>query len=343
MLDPLRLSSSGELEPGTASLTGLIEAIAHEPAWVRISGPRQCGKTTGAEFVRRTFHGRPSPSHRGEEWTFRVATTSFEGLPSLQDATWEGVDKAILATILTDVAAPLADEGDDTYTTLYNQGNEALASSFPALQGNRTSTFLEEWTSAERKRKTDVILIIDEMDSLPLHHLARLLHVLRELFLLDDEDGERLGMWGAVFITHRPLASLSYLVKEEGKDDRMERVDRSPLNVFNVNYRPPYFSPASVRELLDMHTKATEQQFEPGVVEEICKQTGGHPWLVNYTAQSATEAAARRVASASGTETASCGELPVVKVVDVEMISSRGRARISLSRTSVGAWRMTCA
>jgi hypothetical protein len=300
----------GVLAPGSAPMSEVARRVRWQGAWVRISGPRQSGKTTAAWWLLKQLDGKTSDDDR----TLRVEAVSFEGLLAISSSTsssgtsgeasssssaaapsttttelyestpWEAVDKAILAGILTEVMEPYARKTDEVYVDLLARGRALSKSLEPDEIGNRTSKFLRLWAKAERERQKDLVLIIDEMDALPLRHLLHFLHVLRKLYLRRDKAGNRVGMWGAVFITHLPLAILPH---------DTTAIDVSPINTFNVAYTPPFFPPLAVHALLLTHREQTGQGFEEGVVEEVVKQSGGHPWLVNMILGMATKAAAK--------------------------------------------------
>jgi len=61
----------------------------------------------------------------------------------------------------------------------------------------------------------------------------------------------------------------------------------SAFNIKSESIRLDDFTQKDVRDLLQQHTDATGQTFDPGALQEIWADTQGQPWLVNALAYEA--------------------------------------------------------
>jgi len=114
-----------------------------------------------------------------------------------------------------------------------------------------------------------VAIIIDEFDGIPTAEVKNFLHTLRKIYLSikPNRCPYSLGIVGVKSITQ-----LNY--------------DRS-ISPFNIQdeFALSNFSLAQVQELLGQYTAEVGQAFVPEVIENLHKQTGGQPFLVNRMAQ----------------------------------------------------------
>jgi hypothetical protein len=123
-----------------------------------------------------------------------------------------------------------------------------------------------------------LIVFLDEVDALVGDTLISLLRQVRAGY------------------AHRPEAFPQSMVLcgvRDVRDYRMHRSDGeiitggSAFNIKSESIRLQDFTQADVAALLQQHTDATGQSFEPGVLEEIWLDTQGQPWLVNALAYEA--------------------------------------------------------
>ena len=118
-----------------------------------------------------------------------------------------------------------------------------------------------------------LVLIIDEFDGIPQDALRGFLRSLRSIYV------------------QRSMRKCPYSVGIVGvKNVTQLNLDRS-ISPFNIQdeFTVPNFTLEQVRELLAQYTDEVGQAFAPKVIENIHKQTGGQPFLVNRFAQILTE------------------------------------------------------
>jgi len=118
-----------------------------------------------------------------------------------------------------------------------------------------------------------VSIIIDEFDGIPTAEVKNFLHTLRKIYLSRKPNRcpYSLGIVGVKSITQ-----LNY--------------DRS-ISPFNIQdeFALSNFTLPQVQEFLGQYTAEVGQAFAPQVIENIYKQTGGQPFLVNRIVQILTE------------------------------------------------------
>jgi len=143
------------------------------------------------------------------------------------------------------------------------QGKDALTS------------VLQSWSLVSNK---PLILFLDEVDALVGDTLISLLRQIRAGY------------------AQRPEAFPQSMVLcgvRDVRDYRLHRSDGevitggSAFNIKSESIRLQDFTQTNVAALLQQHTDATGQSFEPGVLEEIWLDTQGQPWLVNALAYEA--------------------------------------------------------
>ncbi len=121
---------------------------------------------------------------------------------------------------------------------------------------------------AEFLKNYRVVCLIDEFDGIPRAALRGFLHTIRHIYLTDDPQCPySVGIVGIKSITQ-----LDY--------------DRS-ISPFNIQdeFHLPNFTLEEVGALLGQYTDEVGQPFATEVIENLHKQTAGHPFLVNRCAQ----------------------------------------------------------
>lgn len=141
--------------------------------------------------------------------------------------------------------------------------------------GEGARRLLHTWS---RQSDKPLIIFLDEVDALIGDTLISLLRQIRAGY------------------AQRPEAFPQSMVLCGVRDVRDYRIHRSDgeiitggsaFNIKSESIRLQDFSQADVQALLQQHTDATGQTFEPGVLEEIWQDTQGQPWLVNALAYEA--------------------------------------------------------
>ncbi len=141
--------------------------------------------------------------------------------------------------------------------------------------GEGVRRLLQTWSRLSEK---PLIVFLDEVDALIGDTLISLLRQVRAGY------------------AQRPEAFPQSMVLcgvRDVRDYRMHRSDGevitggSAFNIKSESIRLGDFTQSDVKALLQQHTDATGQIFEPGVLEEIWADTQGQPWLVNALAYEA--------------------------------------------------------
>ncbi|MEZ4657030.1 MAG: AAA-like domain-containing protein [Caldilineaceae bacterium] len=117
-----------------------------------------------------------------------------------------------------------------------------------------------------------IVIIIDEFDSIPQAAISDLLQTWRAIYLNSDPPR---SVHSVVLIGIQNIAALNL-----GRS--------SPFNIAR-QMRLPDFSHAQVADLLAQYTTETGQPFAAEAVDEIYGQTAGQPFLVNRLAAITTE------------------------------------------------------
>ncbi|MCF8169184.1 MAG: AAA-like domain-containing protein [Rhodoferax sp.] len=134
---------------------------------------------------------------------------------------------------------------------------------------------LQTWSEHSVK---PLIIFLDEVDALVGDTLISLLRQIRAGY------------------AQRPEAFPQSMVLCGVRDVRDYRIHRSDgeiitggsaFNIKSESIRLGDFTQSDVKALLQQHTIATGQTFEPGALEEIWEDTQGQPWLVNALAYEA--------------------------------------------------------
>ena len=141
--------------------------------------------------------------------------------------------------------------------------------------GEGVRRLLQTWSSMSDK---PLIIFLDEVDALVGDTLISLLRQIRAGY------------------AQRPEAFPQSMVLCGVRDVRDYRIHRSDgeiitggsaFNIKSESIRLGDFTQTDVKNLLQQHTDATGQTFEPGALEEIWEDTQGQPWLVNALAYEA--------------------------------------------------------
>jgi len=259
---PRRFNTAGPCVPGVhymlpperrlSEARGMIE----EGLFFVLHAPRQTGKTTLLNGLARALN---------EEGRFTALVISVEFLRHAK-----GVSDANLA-----IAGFLFEESERFLPEA--ERAPAPSSSNPAFAVHH---LLAAWAAASPK---PIVLLLDEVDSLPDDILLNLLGQLRMGY------------------TARPAPFVHSLALVGLRDVRDYRVQlrpesqslgtSSPFNVKSESLTLRNFTRDEVAELYAQHTEETGQVFEEGAVTHAFQQTAGQPWLVSALARQITEKA----------------------------------------------------
>jgi AAA-like domain len=108
-----------------------------------------------------------------------------------------------------------------------------------------------------------LVIIIDEVEGLNPKLFGQFLHTIRNLY----HSRETHCLKSTILVG---VSNIVGVVSDNA----------SPFNIAD-NLNIPYFTAAETHELLNMHTKASGQAFDPKVINKIYEVTAGQPGLVN--------------------------------------------------------------
>ena len=240
--------------PRTEELTEFIKRVK-EGRYIVIFAPRQTGKTT--------FFYAALDILATAEPTYLPIHLDFEAYKNLTPS---------------DFYSNLTEDIREEIENIYHKRGEVPSD---ALRGFLENITLTNNMSMLRSFKTlgrilenqQIVVLIDEFDSIPQAAASDFLYALRRIYISRTVPRcpYSLGIVGV-----KSIAQLNY-------DHSV-----SPFNIHD-DFDLPNFTLAQVQELLGQYTAEVGQDFAPEVIESIHKQTGGQPFLVNRFAQILTE------------------------------------------------------
>ena len=224
-----------------------IKTMVDRGRYFSIFAPRQSGKTTFLEKVRRELH---------ENQTYAVVILSFQK--------YAGLDKTVF----------YAQVQKHLYRQLIQRLTEVNCAKLTRIQ-----TFLDNHQLTDHISFGDLfeelnrvieykklVIFIDEFDGIPREELENFLTTLRDLYLQYKHIKQKalysVGLIGIRNITKLTVGGVS------------------PFNIADQVELPP-FSLKSVRDLYAQYTEETNQPFTESAVKRIHEETAGQPWLVN--------------------------------------------------------------
>ncbi len=233
-------------------LSGLIDGRKY----FILHAPRQTGKTSLLIHLMRSINA---------EDKYRALYVNIEGAQAARNDV-NAAMQAILSAFASAASLYWCDEALCQWT-------RALA-----LSPDRQDALRLVLEHASRTSAKPIIVFLDEVDALVGDSLISLLRQIRAGY------------------AQRPEAFPQSMVLCGIRDVRDYRIHRSDgevitggsaFNIKSESIRLGDFTQADVQALLQQHTDATGQPFEPAALEEIWLDTQGQPWLVNALAYQA--------------------------------------------------------
>lgn len=240
--------------PRTAEIADLVQRI-QQGRYIVIFAPRQTGKTT--------FFRWALDQLTDEDETYFPIHLSFE--------TFKNASKKVFYAQLQRRIYEAVVWQFGRLGAMITAEFKAFLENYPLTDHHSLRLFLKEL--AAHLMPGRVAILIDEFDGIPPAALSDFLHTLREIYL--ERDPNRcpysLGIVGVKSITQ--LNS-----------------DRS-ISPFNIQdeFALPNFTLDQVKDLLGQYTLEVGQAIAEEVIESLCEQTAGQPFLVNRMAQLLTE------------------------------------------------------
>ena len=222
----------------------ILDLIRDEQYFV-LHAPRQTGKTSALLALRDMLNA-------DNDGGYRCAYANLESARAagseLQD-----VMRGVLGALASDAIESFGDEFlEQTAFGVLNRMGPAIA----------LRESLRRWA---RQDPRPLVLLIDEIDSLPEQGLVSVLAQLRTGYYSRPES----------FPQSVVLCGVRDIRDYPGADGG------SPFNISADSLRLGDFSPDEVAELLAQHTRETGQEFSPAALKRVWRQTRGQPWLVN--------------------------------------------------------------
>ena len=240
--------------PRTEELTEFIKRVK-EGRYIVIFAPRQTGKTT--------FFYAAMDILATEEPNYLPIHLDFEAYKNLTPSDF-----------YSNLTEDIREEIENLYHKRGEMPSEALRDFLVNITLTNNMSMLRGFKTLGRTLENQqVVIFIDEFDSIPQAAASDFLYALRRIYI--SRTAPRcpysLGIVGV-----KSIAQLNY-------DHSV-----SPFNIQD-DFALPNFTLAQVQELLGQYTAEVGQAFDGEVVESIHKQTGGQPFLVNRFAQILTE------------------------------------------------------
>lgn len=224
-----------------------IKTMVDNGRYFSIFAPRQSGKTTFLEEVRRELHkGR----------TYIVILLSFERFSSLDKTQFYAMIEESLYRQLINRLKEVNCDKTDTVEHYLESHRLTSHISFGSL--------FEELNRIIQLKK--IVIFIDEFDGIPLSELGHFLTAVRDLYqqykMVTQKALYSMGLIGIRNITKLVVGGVS------------------PFNIADQVEMPP-FSLENVRNLYSQYTEETNQPFTEEAVKKVYEETGGQTWLVN--------------------------------------------------------------
>ncbi len=227
--------------------------------WFTLVSGRQTGKTTHAQWM---AHRLNAMGRCAALW---VDLETARELPEVSAAMHEIL--TCFERSASFASSPVGALGEVAVEMCMRSPNSALERYLRAMAAQATKS---------------LVLLLDEADTLVGPAMVSFLTQLRALYLSRKESSapSSVALVGV-------RAVRDYLMPEERRGLRWLGT-ASPFNVTVENVGISPFTEDEVGELLDQHTHATGQRFDPLVAARVYALTSGHPWLVNALADQAT-------------------------------------------------------
>jgi len=239
MADPLR------------GLKDEIYSIIEKKQYFTIHAPRQTGKTT-------LLHALAKQINKDGVYISVIFSVENAGYESI------GVPEAMMIIV----------------KALYKDASKFILKTEmppnPEKYKQDSGTLFDYLTDWSRSQKKQIVLLIDEIDSLYDDVLVSILRQLRNGFQSRPK----------YFPSSIALVGLRDVreYKMKVRSDSRSLGSGSPFNIKAKSMLIERFSREEIKNLYAQHTKATGQVFSDIIIDQIYALTGGQPWLANAIA-----------------------------------------------------------
>ncbi|MGE5342083.1 MAG: AAA-like domain-containing protein [Candidatus Omnitrophota bacterium] len=236
-----------QLEHVTNTKNQDIKTLVDLGRYFSIFAPRQRGKTTYLNQLRRQLHADPG---------YAVLLLGFQDYNNLdKNRFYALIEKEIFKQLISRLKEVNC-EKTDAVQQLLNQYRITDNISF--------REFFEELNQHLQHKK--IVIFIDEFDGIPVNELGSFLTSLRELYLkykmVKQKALYSIGLIGIRNITKLVLGGVS------------------PFNIAD-HIEFPGFSLKNVHDLYAQYTEETNQPFTEEAIRKVYEETAGQPWLLN--------------------------------------------------------------
>ncbi|MCP5052324.1 MAG: AAA family ATPase [bacterium] len=255
---PARIfEDSGSVSPNKAYYTPLtnvtntkkqdFKTMVDDGRYFSIFAPRQTGKTTFLEGIRRKLHREPA---------YVIIMLTFQDLNKVNKKEFYNHIEKKLYSQLTGRLREVGCEKCDIIEQFLDNHRLVDHLSFREL--------LEQLNKIVEFKK--IVIFIDEFDGMPVNELENFLTTLRSLHQ-EYKHSENKALYSIGLIGIRNITKLIV-------------GGVSPFNIADqVDF--PLFSLQNVQDLFSQYTEETNQPFSEAAIRAIHEKTGGQPWLVN--------------------------------------------------------------
>jgi hypothetical protein len=212
-----------------------------------IFAPRQSGKTTFLEEIRRQLHG---------DSTYVVVILGFQEYKNLDKTRFYSLLESHLYKQLLFRLKEVNCEKIETVQQFLARHHFTDHISFRLL--------FEELNRIIQYKK--IVIFIDEFDGIPISELENFLTTLRELYLSYKKVKQK-ALYSIGLIGIRDITKL--IVGGVSPFNIADQVDLTPFSLKNL------------RDLYAQYTDETDQPFTEEAVKKIYEETAGQTWLVN--------------------------------------------------------------
>ncbi|MCP4152026.1 MAG: ATP-binding protein, partial [bacterium] len=224
-----------------------IKTMVDLGRYFSIFAPRQSGKTTLFEGIRRQLHREP---------TYVVIVLSFEKYKEVDvPRFYELIQKELYSQLINRLKKVNCEKAESVETFLAGH---------KLFDHISFSQLFEELNRLIEFKK--IVVFIDEFDGIPLKELGNFLTALRDLYQKYKQTKKKalysIGLMGIRNITKLVVGGVS------------------PFNIADQVDLPP-FSSKNARDLYAQYTEETNQPFTEQAVDMLYEKTAGQPWLIN--------------------------------------------------------------
>jgi len=231
-----------------------MKTMVDKSRYFSIFAPRQSGKTTFFKAFARDLE---------QDSKYIFILLSFENFSKLNEKDfYNAVQKELYPQLIQRLKTIKCPQSDTVCNFL---------KSYELLNSISFINLFRELNNIIKLKK--IVIFIDEFDGIPVSEIGGFLTTLRKLYQ-EYKDKKEKALYSVGIVGIRDVSKLS--------------VDGvSPFNIAD-HIEIPAFTLKNISDLYNQYTHETNQPFSKEAVQQVFKETGGQPWLVNRLASIAT-------------------------------------------------------